>query len=202
MLLAFGVRPSEFLSLQEFLPKVRENKEKGELEAEWDERHTGHSGNWTDRNVRFCLNTFLDVALKVQDAAWHPSPIEFDFIFDDVITAKEDEVVLWIEEMKGGGAWMSGTVTVTTDKPERVTVKTLSKGESLRVRIMDFSPSGIESLTRLFSKESSHEHRGLIRFGSDQIPNRFPLFVEADKVDISKAPREIDFIRDNFPHLF
>ena len=198
MLLAFGVRPSEFLSLQEFLPEIRKNKDTGDLEARWDERHTGHPGHWTERNVRFCLSVLLDVALKVQNATWHPSPITFEVIFDDVITAKEDGVELWVEKRVGEQSLLF------SGKVEKVTVKTLSKGESLRGRLNLSARSGLQALAGKFLEEPSDEQGKTVSFSSEEVPSSpfTILYVEIDKVDISKAPRENKFVREYFPHLF
>ena len=68
MLATFGVRPSDFLSLQAFLPSVSKAMESGKLVVEWKLRETGHPGNWSQRNVRFCLEAFIDIVLKVQHA--------------------------------------------------------------------------------------------------------------------------------------
>jgi len=196
MLLAFGVRPSEFLSLQEFLPMIRENKENGELEAKWDERHTGHPGNWTERKIRFCLDVFLDVALKVQDAAWHPSPVEFEFIFDDVITAKADGVELWVNRNLGAQPFLGQEV-------EKVVVKTFSKGESLRGRIIgdDGLANQLNLVSLFISSESGREQPKTIYFHSAELSPSAFVYFETDKFDVSKAPRESDFVRDYFPHL-
>ena len=72
LLAAYGVLPSDFLTLQAFLPRVKRDWQTKEFTTEWDTRDTGHQGNWTSENVRFCCQVFLDLALKVQHAPATP----------------------------------------------------------------------------------------------------------------------------------
>jgi hypothetical protein len=98
---AFGVPPSDFLALQEFLPHVTVQLPTRALYARWNERETGHAGNWTDDNVRFCLDTFLDLALKIQHAPPTPRALPYAVVFDDVITPKGESADLFVFEFDG-----------------------------------------------------------------------------------------------------
>ena len=90
-LTAYGVDPGAFIRMQEFLPR------KSFLTNEWDwnTRENGHPGNWREDTISFCFDTFVDVVRKIQFAAYQPSAIQFSFLFDDVVTAKHDGVLVF-----------------------------------------------------------------------------------------------------------
>ncbi len=95
MLTAFGVRPTQYISLVEFLPRVWRLGTQGELRLEWITRETGHPANWSEGAVRFCLGALLDTALKVQHAAPMPIPIHYRWVYDDLLTAGPNGAELW-----------------------------------------------------------------------------------------------------------
>jgi hypothetical protein len=89
-LTAYGVDPGAFVRMQEFLPTQSVNGG-----WQWNTRDKGHPGNWKEHNVAFCLDTFVDIVRKIQYAEYQPSAIEFSFLFDDVLIAKRDGVLVY-----------------------------------------------------------------------------------------------------------
>ena len=130
MLAPFGVRPSDFLTLQDFLPHVYFNWAEEEVTVEWDRRANGHEGNWTEANVRFCLDTFLDLALKIQHAPPVPGALPFEIVFDDVITPKSEKADLFDYQYEPAGNFLIHTMVTG-----RKIVRTLRRGDRLRCRL-------------------------------------------------------------------
>jgi hypothetical protein len=178
MLAAFGVRPSDFLALQEFLPRVYFG---GSLY--WHTRAKGHEGNWTEANVRFCLETFLDLALKIQHAPPVPRAVWFSSVFDDVITPKGESADLFVYEYDRS----QGQLLVRGRK----VVRTLRNGERLRCEY---------SRTVAEDKPTSGVLQVTVRDSAGRIMQ--VMYVEPDAVEISAAPQEDDYARRVCPHLF
>ncbi len=87
---AFGVHANEFLTLQEFLPSVY--KIGKEVKINWKQEKFGHPANWREDVAEFCLKIFVSIALRIQDAEWIPTAIEFDLVWEHKITALVDNV--------------------------------------------------------------------------------------------------------------
>ena len=62
---SFGVPANDFLSLQHFLPYA---DSAGKNPPQWKQSQYGHAGNWSSLNAEFCLNTGVNVVVKIQDA--------------------------------------------------------------------------------------------------------------------------------------
>src|SRR5262245_33122754 len=62
-LTGFGVHANDYLALQEFLPELQEASGSAP-KVKWRQDKYGHPGNWHENTATFCLETFLDVALK------------------------------------------------------------------------------------------------------------------------------------------
>jgi hypothetical protein len=198
LLTAFGVRPSDFLNMEEFLPRISKDSKSGELCVEWNLRGTGHPGNWTEGNVRFRLTVCVDIILKIQHAPWSPSPIQFDWIFDDVIEPKGDSVDIWEYTYTAG----FDTLNPFQKPSGRKTIRTLMRGESLRCRL---SPSRAQDREEPLFQGSlfdpTMEDAEIFRITSKELPSR-SAYVERKDVSVSYLPREDDFVRTYFPHLF
>jgi hypothetical protein len=136
LLTAFGVSASEYLTLHELLPTVhREIGGNATIKVEWNTRGHGHPANWTPTNVRFCLETFLDVAIKLQHAAPLPYAVHFKWVYDDVISPRDAAPVeLWQYE------WEGKTVLTATATRGRA-VYVLQPGERL---VCEVEPSDVE----------------------------------------------------------
>jgi hypothetical protein len=209
MLAAFGVRPSDYLALQQFLPSVNYSWKTDEMVLEWDTRNRGHEGNWTEANVRFCLDTFLDLALKVQYAPPVPSAVHFEMVFDDTITPTGDTAELFKWEFEPGRT-LATVLTGDRKAKGRVVVKTLMSGETLRCRLMpataldktraDAAGSGLASLAK---QEPTLDTADVLQIlpplggGRDE-----PMYVETNAVWRGTAPRDDPFVRQYCPHLF
>lgn len=120
-LLGSGVAPSMFMSLQEFLPSVDHSDK-----ICWNTRDRGHPGNWTRENVDYCLGAALKIILQIQHAQFGAHAIPFEFVFEDVLTAKRD-VLLSAEE--GGLHRLWGT------RPQRKIVGELKRGQRIWGRV-------------------------------------------------------------------
>lgn len=201
ILAPFGVRPSDFLNLQEFLPHVAKRWDTEEMSLRWDSRSTGHSGNWTDRSVDFCLQTALDLILKIQHAPRPPRPVEYELVFDDVIVPNGESVEIWQYEYPEA----HNPFDILTRKPSgRKTIKILEKGQLLRCRVAPAKAEDKEAAGELpifLSIQPTMDNAEVLRLTSDELPGRIG-FVERDKVAVSFLPKEDDFVREYFPHLF
>ncbi len=93
-LTGFGVHANDFLSLQELVPRVASNKH-AESVANWIQTPYGHPGNWTDRTLDFCIKTVVDIAIKIQDAAWIPGAVDLHTVYNYKITAPGCDVEVW-----------------------------------------------------------------------------------------------------------
>jgi hypothetical protein len=215
MLAAFGVRPSDFLRLQEFLPRVSVSFDLSTnvtgTKLEWDSRGTGHRGNWTSDSVRFCLDTFLDLALKVQHAPQVPMALHFSVVFDDVITPKGEQAADLFEYV------YDGKTILTRRAVGRKTIKTLRAGEALRCELSpslveEESPgtSGSDQLlaAALFTAVRTVETADVLAVRLPKIveagatPEFETLYVEREAITILAEPQDTPFVRQLCPHLF
>ena len=199
MLAPYGIRPSDFLNLQRFLPRVSKEIKSSDLKIDWDTRETGNAANWTALNVRFRLDTFLDIALKIQHAPWAPQPYEYWMVFDDVITPKGETADVWVVEWKG--EW---PLAVPVGKR---TLRRIARGEKLRCRLSaseDPTKQKVVSsgLAGLLEPKPTLETADVltVMFGPD-IATEFGYVNSAD-VEITSAPKESDWHRKLFPHLY
>jgi hypothetical protein len=128
-LTGFGVHANDFLTLQQFLPRVTLRARNPE--CEWDQGEFGHPGNWRRDAAEFCLRTFVDLALKIQDAEKRPTPIPFGLVYRHKITALCDGVKVW--RMPLGSALPGGRARPNQPgfAEDRKVWKTLDKGQSL-----------------------------------------------------------------------
>lgn len=92
----FGVHANEFLRLQEFLPEVSHFGE-DPFRITWKQSEFGHPGNWREDVAQFCVEAFLNIAPRIQDAKWIPQAIELSYFYKYKVTAKEETVEIWEE---------------------------------------------------------------------------------------------------------
>jgi len=192
MLAAYGIRPSDFLSLQEFVPTISKHAPNTDPQATWDTRKTGHPGNWTTRNANFCLEALIDVAVKTQHTPWHPSPVSFYVLYRDVIRAVRDGVPLWRYQQKEGRP-------VVFDMDKRIDVKVLRRGESMRGTVV-IPPGQGRTLGELLGHEPSIDAAEVLAIWLDG-PPEFVYFNRGD-FELSYEPKEDPTIRRYFPHIF
>jgi hypothetical protein len=211
MLAAFGVRPNDYLRLQDFLPLVSHDWPANEVVVEWNPRDKGHEGNWTEANVRFCLETFLDLSLKVQHAPPLPFPAPFDLVFDDVITPNGEtaELFKWEYEDKRSATLLTGR------RPSgRTVVRTLRPGERVRCRLMPAkaldkpvptTTGGLGDLLELAKPDPTVDTAEVLRVhfvGPSGAPSGEPLYIDRSAVDISVEPKDDSLARQLCPHLY
>ncbi|MFZ5450202.1 MAG: hypothetical protein ACOZFS_16355 [Thermodesulfobacteriota bacterium] len=182
-LAAFGVHANDYLALQEFLPSLAYDRDYN-LVIKWDQKSFGHPGNWTRDAAEFSLKTFVDVALRIQDADWIPGAIEFDLLYEHQITALEDGVEITQEKPIKALA--------DTLNQGRAPVKTLNKGEFLKGRVEPKSPKNF--LLALLGQEPPTYS---IITPDKQIHGDF----DADKVHITCVPKDNALVRKYFPNL-
>jgi hypothetical protein len=134
-LTAFGIPANDFLRLQEFLPVVSgwptEALRLEPSEVSWKQSEFGHPGNWREDVADFCVSTYLNVALSIQNASSIPYAREFPFLYEYRVTAKEDQVEVWedlIDEEKH-----LAEVYSNDTRPFRTHNRFLRKGESVTV---------------------------------------------------------------------
>lgn len=182
----FGVHANDFLRLQEFLPEARGFG--NEFRITWKQSRFGHPGNWREDVVRFCLDAFLQIAPRIQDAKWIPVALELYHLYEYKVTVKEDNVEVWVE----GKVLDSGLVT-------KYEVDRLQKGES-----RTFSPIHQPLVTDWFDEVERRSFKivnlreGLMgMIGSILGPSRFVLF---DKVTITCVPTT-GLMREHFSDL-
>lgn len=184
-LAAFGVHANDYLALQEFLPSLRYKPSQNRKVVKWEQGKYGHPGNWTKAAVEFSLKTFVDVALRIQDADQIPGAIEFDLLYKYKITALVDGVNIFREEP---GAGMIGI-----QNPERITIRTLNNGESI---LCDELSHKVKPPMNYFSGEE-----GTSVFSIVNLDQRIWGEVETNKVLVTCVPREGNFITKYFPGL-
>jgi hypothetical protein len=61
----------------------------------WVRHETGHPGNWNGKNVFFCLETVIDLILRLQGASPHPQPKRYYDVFRDVVTVKVEHPTIF-----------------------------------------------------------------------------------------------------------
>jgi hypothetical protein len=194
-LLGFGVHARDFLRLQEFLPEVS-----GGGIVRWKQSEFGHPANWREDSASFCLRSFLDVALKLQDAEWIPGAMPFGLIYEHRITAVKDGVEIWTEvPVSEPGRPVLGRIGGPT---QRKTVKILQAGESLRGRVRCRPgpypyDEAMLSLSRLLSGGEVIE----INRGLEGMFGMSPSFANASDVKVTCVPRDSVWVLEHFGNL-
>ena len=179
----FGVDANDFLRLQEFLPETRSLG--NGFNIIWKQSRFGHPCNWRKDTAQFCLRAFLQIALRIQDAKWIPSAIELYQLYKYKVTAKEDNVEIWVEGREYG-----------SDLVTKIAVGRLQKGES-----KTFPPIRQPLVTDWYD-EIEKQSLKIVNLQEDSyIPISGPQqqFVLFDKVTITCVRN--DFMREQFPDL-
>jgi len=181
----FGVHANDFLRLQEFLPQVFRLGEEP-FRITWKQSEFGHPGNWREDAARFCLEAFLNIAPRIQDAKWIPRAIELSYLYEYKVTAKEDDVEIWVKAY------------TLTSEVTRNTVDRLNKGES-----KTFSPSA-QPLVSEWRDERGESFKVVKLQDNTIYGGLFPgsdHFVRLDKVIVTCVPRDLEWLRERFPYL-
>jgi len=181
LLTAFGVSASQLLTLEEFLPSVHRDLMTRQIVVEWRTRYLGHPANWKRTNVMFCLDAFLNLALKVQHVEPLPLAVPVVMVYDDVIVARDSRVELWHYEPISGLSILAG-------KPseKRSIVAVLEPGQRLRCRL---SPSPYEIGLDRTNPAFSIEMAKVLEVRSDALPMGV-AYVEREVVDITYEAKD------------
>ncbi|MDP3142422.1 MAG: hypothetical protein Q8N14_00535 [Candidatus Omnitrophota bacterium] len=182
---AFGVHANDFLSLQEFLPKVTKTSD-GKFTIRWEQEEFGHPGNWREDSASFCVDAFLDLALKIQDAEWIPGAISFLNLYEYKVEAIKDDVEIRDK---------SNEVIFASSSPKSEVIKSLKKGEFIRAGVSRTSKKHLGGLFQAHNIEEEEEI--FIMSHVDQIFG----YVTLRDVKITCIPRENHFVKENFPDL-
>lgn len=131
LLTGYGVDAASFIIMQQILPKL-------DLYGKitWIRNETGHTGNWNDENVSFCLETVIDLILRLQAAPPLPQPKRFYDVFRDVVTIKVEHPTIFC----GQDMHLPGSSHPT---PFRVkSVDDIGKGDKIYGRVSISDESG------------------------------------------------------------
>jgi hypothetical protein len=94
---ALGISAHEFLKLQEFLPFVYRTEA---FEVHWRQGKFGHPANWRKESADFCINSYLRIAVCVENAAETPHALPFEHAYEYRVTATKDHAEVWEEPVK------------------------------------------------------------------------------------------------------
>ena len=178
-LATFGVPANDYLVLQYFMPRVSFSNAGPTIR--WEQYKFGHPANWTDTNLKFCLRTFVNLAVRIQDAQFIPAPIYFDWVYWHKVTALEDDVQIVGEQRESFLA-----------SPKKIVARTLRKGESIygNVQLKEISFSMLLQGSPVVP---------VIEFGNHA--EKLYGEIEAKRVKVTCVPLDEDWTKKNFPDL-
>ena len=188
-LTAFGISADDFLRLPELMPvfvdyPAAESNRVNASDIVWEQNRFGHPGNWREEVVDFCIDTYLDVALSIQNAPDVPYPVRFGDLYDYTVTAAEDSVEVRDDLIELGGF----DERQPNVRPFRGFKRYLAKGESITL-------SG--STQPLVSEDRALDGQHIKRVHITNIgfqgifPHGKPEFVNRAQVRITCVPSEI-----------
>ena len=183
---AFGVHANEFLALQEFLPHASYSSTEDRAQINWEQGKFGHPANWRHDASEFCLKTFVSVALRIQDAQWIPGAVKFGSVYEHKITALVDNVEIVQERSKG-----------FLEPKEKVVVRTLKKGESIRAMITN---KVTKQDSPLIAALLGQEYKPVLSFISLS-GGLFGDIEQQEKVKVTCVPQDNQYVREYFPNL-
>jgi hypothetical protein len=198
----FGVHANDFLALQQFLPHVSTSGEKKGI-PEWKQSQFGHPGNWREHAVGFCLRTFVDVAINIQDARWIPGAYQRFMLYEQEIEALKDNVEIWTDVRKDSkGEVLSGLDLFSPGVIDREVLHTLNRGEKLRASVnIATERSGNSAQDSFFGGGVKTGKVLSVMVLSAEPKLRLYGNVLATDVRVTCVPRDDDFIREYFPGL-
>ena len=179
---AYGVHANEFLRLQEFLPNAYESAIGNQVIISWQQNKFGHPGNWQQHTVEFCLKTFVNIALRIQDAAWIPGALKFDLLYEHKITALINNVEIVREQTEGFLAPKEKNVLHILKEGETIRGEVKQKGDPLMAALMH------------------QEYKPIMLFTNYKLGIIEGEF-DPSQVHIICVPRENEFVNKYFPDL-
>ncbi|MBX7157546.1 MAG: hypothetical protein K1X66_04080 [Verrucomicrobiae bacterium] len=94
-LIQYGIDPYLHKKFHQIVPLIGRKTKDFELIYEW-KKEFGHQGNWTEKNVSFCLHLVIDTALKCQREDSHDYSIKrYSEIYEDIIEPVKDQAIIW-----------------------------------------------------------------------------------------------------------
>lgn len=190
--LGFGIHGNDFLALQQFLPHIRRWGADANV-AKWQQSTFGHPGNWHDSSATFCLQTFVDVAVKLQGAQWIPGALVRGVLYDQQVETLKDEVEFWrnVPERK-----LSSPFEVFSNigaKTKRENKQLLPrKGEKMKASVSLASKAASESFLGIQTDE-----RTLLVM----LTNFEAWYVRASDVKVTCVPKESGDVKEHFGWL-
>jgi len=174
LLTGYGVDPASFIIMQQLLPQL-------DLYGKitWVRHDTGHPGNWNGENVSFCLETVIDLIVRLQGASPRPQPKRYYDVFCDVVTVKVEHPTIFC----GQDVHFPGS-----NSPRPVRVKSMdgvNKGDKIygRVSVSDENGNLPISSAELENTEWIRVTSATCK-GESQSYDQF-LVVKREHVDIS-----------------
>lgn len=186
-LTGFGVDANDFLTLQQFLPKMVLSRDGWNLK--WEQEKYGHPGNWHEEAANFCLESFLDIALKIQRTPWIPGPIHFAVLYEQRIEVLKDKTEVW--NLPTG---QETSLTLSGNVIQRTFITTLSKGDVLRGSVSMEKEDLFRSLTR----KTPIKKELFIITGP---PQKLVGYIAKDDVRVTCVPLEDDRVKELFGTL-
>ncbi len=165
-LLSCGVKRSDFHRFHHLTPKIGKDTQTDELFYEF-ENWLDHEKNWSDRNIRFCIDYCIDAALKSQS-----HEIEYGIFYSSVyihrIFPTGDVATIWSMPKEGRNG----------KKLEREIIKELKKGEVMHGWVSTSDRNDDETMVMSFDLPSRDDDR--TGFG----------FVLKDEISFEELERE------------
>lgn len=173
------------------MPTIEHSNEEAKLQ--WDQSTYGHPANWDAVTAQFCLNTFLDIVIKLQTTPWTPSPVNFSIIYEHKIEVVEDDVQVWNAAASQPNAFS------LFGKVDRKVITNLAKGETLfgTVRLEKTT----QGLVEVLRGEEQPKEKNEELFIMTRPPRQIFGYVAKAHVKVTCVPRENDFVKENFPNL-
>jgi hypothetical protein len=191
-IVGFGVHGNDFLALQQFLPRIPTWGADADT-PKWKQSEFGHPGNWRENSVTFCLQAFVDVAVKLQGAQWVPGAIHRAALYEQQVEVLADGVEFWrlIPEREAKDvvdAFLMGAKLKR--EPKQLLPR---KGEKLRAIVSLAYKPGI-----LGGSSGEKDPTTLSLFLGDR-PESW--YVKASDVRVTCVPTEHDAVRQHFGWL-
>jgi hypothetical protein len=190
-IVGFGVHGNDFLALQQFLPHIPAWGADADT-LKWKQSGFGHPGNWHKNSVRFCLQTFVDVAVKLQGAQWVPGAIDRIALYEQQIEVLSDGVEFWRLVPEHDVKGVLNAFSIIGGKMKREPKQLLPhKGEKLRA-IVSLAPKA-ENLGSSLAKDPT-----TLSLMTDDFEF---WYVKASDVRVRCVPRETKAVKEHFAWL-
>jgi hypothetical protein len=149
--------------------------------------------------VDYCLAGVLKIILQIQHAPFNAHAIPFRYVFEDVLTAKKDGVVLQAE--RGG---MHRLFYGLRGRPDREIVGELRKGQQVSGHVTPafeadppnkWAETPLDAANIFVVSQAKGDSIGILEPDMD-------LIIPVDLVEMSYRVMDRPEIRERFPHLF